>query len=78
MHGKSKGNAFIAFDSVEAVDHAIMLSGTKVRNREIKVNPKRTNIKGMSKGHRGGFGMDGNMFSLLQQHMRRGGLGGKR
>lgn len=32
-HGRAKGTAYIAFDSVEAVEHAIMLSGTKIRNR---------------------------------------------
>ena len=78
-HKKPKGMAYVCFDSIEAVNHAVMLSGTKVRNREIKVTQKRTNIKGMSKANRnGGFNnIDGNFFNIIHQHLRRG-HGGKR
>ena len=45
----SKGCAFLSFDSEEAVDLALHLSGTKLRGRTIKVQRKRTNIHGMNK-----------------------------
>ena len=43
-------NAYVEFADSESAEHAIYLSGVKLRNRAIKVQPKRTNIKGMSKG----------------------------
>ena len=47
--GKSTGCVYVCFDSVSAVEHALMLNGVKLRNREIKVSPKRTNIRGVTK-----------------------------
>lgn len=48
-----KGNAYIEFEDSESVEHALMLSGTMLRNRSIKVSPKRTNIRGY--GKKGGY-----------------------
>ena len=48
-------NAYVEFIDVESVDNAIYLSGTKLRNRAIKVQRKRTNVKGMAKNNFGGF-----------------------
>jgi polyadenylate-binding protein 2 len=48
LTGKPKGCAYIEFAEQESVDNALMLSGTILRKRPIKISQKRTNIRGMS------------------------------
>lgn len=59
--------AYIEFDSAKGVDNALMLSGTKLRNRLIRVQQKRTNLKGMSKKQN-----PTNLLTLFTQMARRG------
>lgn len=37
------------FDDVNSVESAIVLTGTELRGRTLRVSQKRTNIKGMAK-----------------------------
>lgn len=63
--GKPKGFAYIEFETPDAVDNAVAtLDGSTFRDRELKVNAKRTNIPGVTRGRgalrsrgrgRGGF-----------------------
>lgn len=56
--------AYIEFSEEDAVGNAVLLNETVVHGRQIKVNPKRTNVPGFNRGgfrgrgrgyHRGGF-----------------------
>ncbi|KAJ1296214.1 hypothetical protein BS78_01G282600 [Paspalum vaginatum] len=45
--GQPKGFAYVEFDEIEAVQDALLLDGTELHGRPLKVYPKRTNIPGM-------------------------------
>ena len=51
-----KGFAYVEFLEPDAVSNAILLDGTEIRGRKIKVSAKRTNVPGMKAGGRGGRG----------------------
>eukprot|EP00741_Cyanophora_paradoxa_P009737 tig00001628_g9434.t1 len=52
--GQPKGFAYIEFAEAEAVQTAVALNESVFKGRQIKVNPKRTNVPGMAV--RGGHG----------------------
>lgn len=54
--GNPKGFAYIEFLEADAVTNACLLDGSELRNRAIKVSPKRTNVPGMKAGRGGGRG----------------------
>ncbi|KAI1823461.1 RNA-binding domain-containing protein [Xylaria intraflava] len=57
--GQPKGYAYVEFTEPSLVAQALVLNDSVLKNRHIKVTPKRTNIPGMSRGRgrgRGGFG----------------------
>ncbi|CAH0478501.1 unnamed protein product [Peronospora belbahrii] len=56
--GQPKGYAYIEFASHDAVESALLLNDTMFRGRQLKVTPKRINVRGfnMSRGGRGGRG----------------------
>jgi polyadenylate-binding protein 2 len=54
--GNPKGFAYIEFLEADAVTNACLLNESELRNRAIKVLPKRTNVPGMKAGGRGGRG----------------------
>lgn len=51
--GGAKGYAYIEFEKADAALSAVLLDGTSLRAREIKVNPKRHNVPGMKERGRG-------------------------
>jgi polyadenylate-binding protein 2 len=51
-----KGFAYVEFLEPDAVHNAILLDGSELRGRKIKVSAKRTNVPGMKAGGRGGRG----------------------
>ena len=55
--------AYIEFSEEDAVGNAVLLNDTVVHGRQIKVNPKRTNVPGFNRGGgyrgRGGRGFRG-------------------
>eukprot|EP01024_Parvocaulis_polyphysoides_P030815 TRINITY_DN28016_c1_g1_i2.p1 TRINITY_DN28016_c1_g1~~TRINITY_DN28016_c1_g1_i2.p1 ORF type:complete len:228 (+),score=54.50 TRINITY_DN28016_c1_g1_i2:105-788(+) len=57
--GNPKGFAYLEFLEPDAVENALLLNGSELRGREIKVNPKRTNQPGFKRtrgrGRRGGW-----------------------
>lgn len=62
--GNPKGYAYIEFLEVDAVEQACLLDGSELHSRQLKVNPKRTNVPGLKARGRGrgrgrgyGFGM---------------------
>eukprot|EP00922_Rhytidocystis_sp_ex-Travisia-forbesii_P051424 GHVS01076322.1.p1 GENE.GHVS01076322.1~~GHVS01076322.1.p1 ORF type:complete len:229 (-),score=65.13 GHVS01076322.1:42-662(-) len=57
MTGHPKGFAYVEFDDVEAVQHAVLLSDTVFRSRQIKVIPKRKNLPSFMRGRGRGRGM---------------------
>lgn len=61
--GHPKGYAYIEFSEEDAVGNAVLLNDTVVHGRQIKVNPKRTNVPGFNRGGgyrgRGGRGFRG-------------------
>jgi RNA recognition motif-containing protein len=61
-----RGLAYVEFADVESVEHAIVLTGAELRNRFIRVSPKRTNIKGMAKPKKKTFGPADNANALIQ------------
>eukprot|EP00922_Rhytidocystis_sp_ex-Travisia-forbesii_P008205 GHVS01012095.1.p1 GENE.GHVS01012095.1~~GHVS01012095.1.p1 ORF type:complete len:238 (+),score=69.61 GHVS01012095.1:134-847(+) len=50
LTGHPKGFAYVEFDDVEAVQHAVLLSDTVFRSRQIKVIPKRKNLPSFMRG----------------------------
>ena len=52
-----QGYAYIEFLEVDAVQNALLLDGSELRGRQLKVLPKRTNVPGLKvRGRgRGGF-----------------------
>ncbi|KAJ0400403.1 hypothetical protein P43SY_001681 [Pythium insidiosum] len=54
--GQPKGYAYIEFASRDAVESALLLNDTMFRGRQIKVTPKRQNIRGFNSYGRGGRG----------------------
>eukprot|EP01115_Flamella_aegyptia_P008568 TRINITY_DN35813_c0_g1_i1.p1 TRINITY_DN35813_c0_g1~~TRINITY_DN35813_c0_g1_i1.p1 ORF type:complete len:216 (-),score=65.74 TRINITY_DN35813_c0_g1_i1:61-708(-) len=46
--GHPKGYAYIEFENEDAVKYALILNGSLIRGRQLKVLAKRTNIPGMS------------------------------
>lgn len=54
--GQPKGYAYIEFASRDAVESALLLNDTMFRGRQLKVTPKRQNVRGfnMMRGGRGG------------------------
>ncbi|KAK4134009.1 RNA-binding domain-containing protein [Trichocladium antarcticum] len=71
--GQPKGYAYVEFTEPNSVAPALVLNDSVFKGRNIKVDPKRTNVPGMSRGRgRGGFrGGPGRGF-----HGGRGGGGG--
>lgn len=59
--GQPKGYAYIEFASRDAVESAVLLNDTMFRGRQIKVTPKRQNIRGFNGYGRGGRGGRGGM-----------------
>jgi polyadenylate-binding protein 2 len=57
--GQPKGFAYVEFLETAAVDNAILLDGSELRGRGIKVNRKRTNVPGLKARGRGGAGGGG-------------------
>ena len=61
--GNPKGFAYIEFLEVDAVESACLLDDTELRGRQLKVQPKRTNVPGMKQRGRGrGRGRGGGGF----------------
>ena len=54
-----KGYAYVEFLEPEAVENALKLDGSEIAGRNIKVNQKRTNEAGMSRGRGRGRSMRG-------------------
>ncbi|DAZ96258.1 TPA: hypothetical protein N0F65_012561 [Lagenidium giganteum] len=54
--GQPKGYAYIEFASKDAVESALLLNDTMFRGRQLKVTPKRQNIRGFNYMNRGGRG----------------------
>ncbi len=56
-HNAVQGYAYIEFLEVDAVQNALLLDGSELRGRQLKVLPKRTNVPGLKvRGRgRGGF-----------------------
>jgi len=53
--GQPKGFAYIEFADAEAVANAMILNETEFKGRTLKIQPKRTNIPGLTRGRgRGG------------------------
>jgi len=48
-----QGFAYIEFLEADAVANAVMLDGTELRGRSLKVVPKRTNVPGLKARGRG-------------------------
>ncbi|KFY82085.1 hypothetical protein V500_10835 [Pseudogymnoascus sp. VKM F-4518 (FW-2643)] len=63
--GQPKGYAYVEFTEPAFVAQALVLNESLFRGRNLKVDPKRTNIPGMTRGRgrgrggRGGFGRGG-------------------
>ncbi|KAJ1962966.1 hypothetical protein GGI12_002335 [Dipsacomyces acuminosporus] len=57
--GHPKGYAYIEFADAEAVTNAQLLDGSMFHGRPLKVNPKRTNVPGMTRGRGRGRGRGG-------------------
>jgi len=57
--GHPKGYAYVQFRSAEAVANAVLLNESEFKGRQLKVNEKRTNVPGYSRGgygsYRGGY-----------------------
>lgn len=69
--GQPKGFAYLEFADVDAVNKAVATQdGASLRERELKVSAKRTNIPGLSTTNRGGRGGRGGRGAF------RGGRGG--
>lgn len=51
--GNPKGFAYVEFLEPEAVQHALLLDGSDLHGRTIKVSPKRTNVPGLKQRGRG-------------------------
>ncbi|KAL2129504.1 hypothetical protein VTI74DRAFT_7672 [Chaetomium olivicolor] len=61
--GQPKGYAYVEFSEPNLVAQALVLNDSVFKGRNIKVEPKRTNIPGMSRGRgRGGFRGGGRGF----------------
>ncbi|KAL2162421.1 hypothetical protein VTH06DRAFT_7334 [Thermothelomyces fergusii] len=61
--GQPKGYAYVEFSEPQLVAQALVLNDSVFKGRNIKVEPKRTNIPGMSRGRgRGGFRGGGRGF----------------
>lgn len=56
--GQPKGYAYIEFATKDAAESALLLNDTTFRGRQLKVSPKRLNVRGFNYG-RGGHGMNG-------------------
>lgn len=54
-----KGYAYVEFLELEAVENALKLDGSEIAGRNIKVNQKRTNEAGVSRGRGRGRTMRG-------------------
>lgn len=52
-----QGFAYIEFLEADALQSALLMDGSQLRGREIKVSPKRTNVPGLKafRGGRGGY-----------------------
>lgn len=62
--GSPKGFAYVEFLEPEAVTQALLLDGSQLHNRAIKVMPKRTNLPGMRGGRGRGRGFRGGRGSF--------------
>ncbi|KAK4110067.1 RNA-binding domain-containing protein [Canariomyces notabilis] len=61
--GQPKGYAYVEFSEPNLVAQALVLNDSVFKGRNIKVEPKRTNVPGMSRGRgRGGFRGGGRGF----------------
>ena len=59
--GQPKGFAYVEFSDKTSVANAVLLNGSMMHNRDLRVVPKRTNVPGLARG-RGGpprFGRGG-------------------
>ena len=52
-YGNPKGFAYLEFLEPDAVSNAVLLDGTELGGRKIKVSQKRTNVPGMKQRGRG-------------------------
>ena len=59
--GQPKGYAYLEFCDADAVANALLLDCTPLRGRELRVNPKRTNVPGL-RVRGGGVGGGGGRF----------------
>lgn len=75
--GHPKGYAYVEFSEPNLVAQALVLNDSVFKGRNIKVEPKRTNIPGMSRGRgRGGFRGGGRGFYGGRGGYTRGGYRG--
>ncbi|GAX75335.1 hypothetical protein CEUSTIGMA_g2780.t1 [Chlamydomonas eustigma] len=73
--GNPKAYAYIEFLEVDAVANAILLDGTELRGRPLKVGQKRTNVPGLK--FRGGYAPRGGRgYAVRGGYGGRGGRGG--
>eukprot|EP01023_Acetabularia_acetabulum_P010913 TRINITY_DN1497_c0_g1_i1.p1 TRINITY_DN1497_c0_g1~~TRINITY_DN1497_c0_g1_i1.p1 ORF type:complete len:231 (-),score=63.59 TRINITY_DN1497_c0_g1_i1:288-980(-) len=57
--GNPKGFAYLEFLEPDAIENALLLNGSELRGRELKVSPKRTNLPGFKRGRGRGRGRGG-------------------
>ena len=68
--GNPKGFAYIEFLEIDAIEAACLLDQTELRGRQLKVQPKRTNVPGMKARGRGrGRGGRGGYFPMPMMPM---------
>jgi polyadenylate-binding protein 2 len=75
--GQPKGYAYIEFASRDAVESAVLLNDTMFRGRQIKVTPKRQNIRGFNNFRGGRGGMRGGRGRGRGRGPPRGGFRGR-
>ena len=73
--GQPKGYAYIEFASADSIESACLLNDTTFRGRQLKVTPKRQNVKGFNRG--GGRGGRGRGRGRGRRGGYRGGRGGR-
>lgn len=65
--GNPKGFAYVEFLEADAVEAACLLEGSELRGRQLKVQPKRTNVPGLkaSRGRGRGRGRGGFFMPMM-------------
>ncbi|ELP94788.1 RNA-binding protein SGN1, putative [Entamoeba invadens IP1] len=77
--GKPKAYAYIELDSVESRERAVTsLTGSKLNDREITVEKKRTNKMGLAKKSNSGNAQLSKLLFTMAKTLSRGGYGGHR